>query len=73
MGSWHEEMASAVAARKKAMSGVNRWQGKLSAAEKRIEELSAQQQTTAPLPPPATLIEEAAQAGLRPVFGVTTA
>lgn len=72
MSSWHQEMEEAVAARKKAINGVNRWLVKRAAAEKRIDELSARQQSTAPLPGPDALAEEAApilSSDLRPVFG----
>ena len=40
MASWHEQMADAVAERKKAINGVNRWLEKRAAAEQKIEELS---------------------------------
>lgn len=44
MSSWHEDMAEAVNQRKKALSGITRWQEKLAKAEEVIEQLSAKRQ-----------------------------
>lgn len=43
---WHDEMAEAVALRRKAMNGVARWQEKLVEAEQAIEQLSAKSPAT---------------------------
>lgn len=74
MGTWHDEMDKAVAARKKAIAGKNRWTGKLEAAEARIEELSAQRAAVEADPIPVAAHEEQPQldSGLRPIFGVTS-
>ena len=42
---WYEDMAKAIKAREHALTMLDRWQSQLKAAQTRITELSAQEQT----------------------------
>lgn len=74
MGTWHEEMAEAVALRKKAINGVLRWQGKKLEAERKIDTLSAQRQIEdAPIPAAAVNDDGALLSpDLHATFGITS-
>lgn len=75
MSSWHDEMAAAVNTRKLALSGVERWQKKLAAADHAILKLSAARPVPGEVPSAGQITEQVAEsipATLNPVFGVST-